>query len=78
MTNLDEESVAMEEVKALGEAVKEVELSVQGSDVAAALDGNARRWSLVKCLMCNVTCFLYKENLFLQKVLQKTTTTIKN
>ena len=41
--NLDEESVAMEEVKALGEAVKEVELSVQGSDVAAALDGNARR-----------------------------------
>ncbi len=29
----DEESVAMEEVKALGKAVQEVELSIQASDV---------------------------------------------
>lgn len=34
----DEESVAMEEVKALGEAVREVELSIQSADVDAALD----------------------------------------
>lgn len=30
---IDEESVAMEEVKALGKAVQEVELSIQASDV---------------------------------------------
>lgn len=33
-----EESVAMEEVKALSEVVQEVELSIQGADVDAALD----------------------------------------
>jgi hypothetical protein len=34
----DEESVAMEEVKALGEAVQEVELSIQASDVDRNFD----------------------------------------
>ena len=38
LTNTDEESVAMEEVKALSEVVQEVELSIQGADVDAALD----------------------------------------
>ena len=39
----DEESVAIEEIKALGEAVQEVELSVQSADVVVAVD----RYSLV-------------------------------
>lgn len=38
MITLDEESVAMEEVKALGEAVQEVELSVRASDVDRNFD----------------------------------------
>lgn len=38
---IDEESVAIEEVKALGEAVQEVELSIQGSDVDAAFNGDS-------------------------------------
>ncbi len=33
LNTTDEESVAMEEVKALGKAVQEVELSIQASDV---------------------------------------------
>lgn len=41
--NVDEESVAIEEVKALGEAVQEVELSVQVADVDAALNSNLPR-----------------------------------
>ena len=41
--NADEESVAIEEVKALGEAVQEVELSVQVADVNAALNSNLPR-----------------------------------
>ena len=36
-----EESVAMEEVKAIGEAVSEVELSLQMADIEAALEGPA-------------------------------------
>lgn len=39
----DEESVAMEEVKALGKAVQEVELSIQASDV----DRNADDFSFI-------------------------------
>ena len=35
---IDEESVATEEEKALREAVQEVELSIRGADVDAALD----------------------------------------
>jgi hypothetical protein len=35
---LDEESVAIEEVKALGEVVQEIELSVERKDVHAALN----------------------------------------
>lgn len=38
LITLDEESVAMEEVKALGEAVQEVELSVRASDVDRNFD----------------------------------------
>ena len=38
---IDEESVAMEEVKALGEAVQEVELSIGSTDVDAALDSRS-------------------------------------
>ena len=34
----DEESVAIEEVRALGEAVQEVEFSVEGSDIDAVID----------------------------------------
>lgn len=40
---IDEESVAMEEVKALGKAVQEVELSIQASDV----DRNADDFSFM-------------------------------
>ena len=40
-TIIDEESVAMEEVKALGEAVQEVELSIGSTDVDAALDSRS-------------------------------------
>lgn len=35
---IDEESVAIEEIKALGEAVQEVELSVEGSDIDTLAD----------------------------------------
>jgi multidrug resistance efflux pump len=34
----DEESVAIEEVRALGEAVQEVELSIEGTDIDAIVD----------------------------------------
>lgn len=34
----DEESVAIEEVRALGEAVQEVELSIEGADIDAVVD----------------------------------------
>ena len=34
----DEESVAIEEVRALGEAVQEVELSIEGTDIDAVID----------------------------------------
>lgn len=36
--NIDEESVAIEEVEALGEVVREVELSIHTADVDAALN----------------------------------------
>ena len=36
--NKDEESVAIEEVKAIGEAVQEIESSIQSTDVDAALN----------------------------------------
>lgn len=39
---IDEESVAIEEVKALGQVVKEVELTIQSADINAALDGRVR------------------------------------
>ena len=38
ITTTDEETVAMEEVKALGRAVQEVEMSVQASDVDRNFD----------------------------------------
>ncbi len=43
---IDEESVAMEEVKALGKAVQEVELSIQASDV----DRNADDFSFISSI----------------------------
>ena len=46
LLDIDEESVAIEEVKALGEVIQEVEQSTQSVDVNTALN-QAVHWSYI-------------------------------